>query len=180
MKKILLSGPAIWLLLVPASVADTFMEDGFVARCSPPEGPHVSYGWHPPLGGGQPLQEPSDGFQESRGGFSNMNPIFIWKGGQSGTLLSIWGDTRPEEVPDSVLDALAQKELEKNAVINRQETFVSAVITFPNESWLSTLIPSLGIGYFTYQEIDANPSDERKLHASASALKSKCNFSRLE
>ncbi len=155
-------------------------KDRFIARCSPPEGPSIEFGW---IGAtsGTTTQTPKDGFQEARDGFSNMYPLFIQLDGKSDVIYSVWGDTKPSGVPKEILDKFARERLEANKVIQRTEHFVSAVVvTSSDEVWLTTLVPSLGIGYFSYHETDSTWSPEGKLASRSSALKSQCKFFALE
>lgn len=167
---------------VAAGSSAGLVSSGFVARCSEPHGPSLEYGWHHDARG-EVLESPANGFREGTDGFSNMEPVFIYEPDKPNVLLSLWGDTRPEAVSPEVLEQLARTSLDRNVVIARSPSAISAVYRSGSEVWLSTLYPSLGVGYFSYHEAlsdtFAPQSDPPRLSARSSALKSECEFSPL-
>lgn len=157
------------------------LTQGFAARCSEPMGLSLSYGWLRRADGAV-LQSPDDGFQQGTDGFSNMNPVFIYRSTEPRTLLSIWGDTRPDDISPEILDEYAQTSVDRNVVIARSDELISAVLRIGKEVWLTTLIPSLEIGYFSYHEVHpgifGGNSKKPNVIANSSALRAECRFSR--
>lgn len=160
------------------------LSEGFVARCSEPHGPSIEYGWLY-RGDGEVIHSPDDGFRESTDGFSNINPIFIYRADEPRVILSIWGDTRPDEISPEMLDKLADTNIDRNIVISTTDDMISAVGRMGNEVWLSTLVPGLGVGYFSYHQVDhpsqlSAPAGAPDSSARSSALSARCEFSRLQ
>lgn len=160
------------------------LSEGFVARCSEPHGPSIEYGWLY-RGDGEVIYSPDDGFRESTDGFSNMNPIFIYRPDEPRVILSIWGDTRTDAISPEILDKLADANFDRNIVISKTEDMISAVGRVGNEVWLSTLVPGLRVGYFSYHQVDHSsqlsaPAGAPDSSARSSALSARCEFSRLQ
>jgi hypothetical protein len=167
----LVSGPA----LAKNEDGASLIANGFVAVCESPEGPSVSFGWLETLDG-RVLQSPENGFKEGRDGFSNTNPVFIFPGGNAETLHSIWSDTRPSTVSKDILNNLAELHAKSEAVIVKNENRITSLQIVGHEVWLSTLIPSLGIAYFTRHKNSTYLSSKGKYLADVSTYFARCRF----
>jgi hypothetical protein len=138
MRDILVGAIAATLLLtaVPVQAAD-----GWIARCDEPRGPRIDYG-REVLPGGRVEQTKADGAILSEDGFSNVYPVFIYRGQGAEVVEYVWGNTRPDDVDPSLFQT---PETKRAAVLTASPSLVSTAELFPGERWLSSFYPKLGV-----------------------------------
>ena len=157
------------------ATSDASAAGGWIARCEEPNGPRVNYGWML-MPDGSVKQSPDDGAVVVDDGFSNVYPVFIYRGPGSRVVEYVWGHTRPDEVDPSVFETPDTK---RAAIITQRPELVATAELFPPaERWLTSFYPKVGVVFATRHRTPAHFHEKSNVVSAATYVMA-CEFSPL-
>mgnify|MGYP001102787119 CR=1 FL=1 len=160
----------------------SFAEDFILmATCESPKGPRIDYGDIFDLQG-QKIQSTDQGFIIGEDGYSNMKPSFFINSEEPNILYSIWGNAVPDDLKNILTAKDKNNKTEKNTIINKNDFVITATRhiqgTRGGTTWMVTLYPKMGIGYFTsHSHVINSLGINNNTNTDTTSLAAKCNFS---